>query len=383
MRTQRGAGARRFLLVIVAAGAGLLVGLLTHTVHRGAPSGYHYGALTLLAIGLYGATFGIHREELTAGVRTIVAAVTVGVVVKAAIIGALIAVALGDPRYVILGVVVAQIDPLSVAALTSSSRMTGRAKAILSAWASFDDPITVLLTLYTASVVAGVSPDALGMGSGLAAYLADLGVNVGLAVAALAAWQVLGRRPLPAALAVVPLLAVGVLLNAMLAVALIGLFWRPRSARFEAMVGRCVSVAFVSATVLLGVMLADGSGFADIGAGVLLGSACFGAQVIVGWLLTRRLPIGDRVGIALGQQNGITAIILALLLRPDFPRAVAVVGPAIVVVNLIHMLTNRIWERRLEGLPQRPDRRVHPRPYVPDVGIKVGTVHRWVGEPSR
>ncbi|NUR64455.1 MAG: hypothetical protein HOQ47_01735, partial [Streptomyces sp.] len=56
-------------------------------------------------------------------------------------------------------------------------------------------------------------------------------------------------------------------------------------------------------------------------------------------------PARDRVSLSLSQQNGITAIILALLLEPALPQAVAVIAPAILVVNLLHLGSNALRDR--------------------------------------
>ena len=70
------------------------------------------------------------------------------------------------------------------------------------------------------------------------------------------------------------------------------------------------------------------------------------AQIVVALLLTiPKVWRGDRARLALGQQNGLTAIILALLLEPNFPGTIAVVAPAIIVVNLLHALCNGLYDR--------------------------------------
>jgi hypothetical protein len=79
---------------------------------------------------------------------------------------------------------------------------------------------------------------------------------------------------------------------------------------------------------------------------VVLGVAAYAAQVVVALLLTiPKVWRGDRARLALGQQNGLTAIILALLLEPNFPGTIAVVAPAIIVVNLLHALCNGLYDR--------------------------------------
>jgi hypothetical protein len=152
------------------------------------------------------------------------------------------------------------------------------------------------------------------------------------AVAALAVWQFL-----------------------MLSVALIGLFLRPRP------LGRAlpplVGSALVVATILLGVLLTFG---VDLVSGLALGLAAFGAQVLVGYLLTFGLPARDRTHLAFAQQNGLTAIILALRLDAQYAGIVAAVAPAIVVTNVIYVACNRVLDWRNAGRDQREGRGRRP-----------------------
>jgi hypothetical protein len=101
--------------------------------------------------------------------------------------------------------------------------------------------------------------------------------------------------------------------------------------------------AYGTAALTLGTLLVGGI---DLAAGLILGAAAYGAQIVVGAVLTRKLDRVDRISLALGQQNGVTAIILALSLEPMFPRAVGLVAPAIVTVNCLHFAANTLWARR-------------------------------------
>jgi len=184
-----------WLLAVVVAGAVLAV----FTDLRDVDDAGWYGVLTaaLLAVGLYTSTRGIVLSQARRHVKLIVLAVTVGVFAKAALIGGALVVIFGDPIFWVLGIAVAQIDPLSVAALMRGSPMSQRAKTILAAWASFDDPMTVLLALYVpALIVSPQVPSALGTSGGLADYSLGLGVNLAFAVvvgvAAVAAQVIVG-----------------------------------------------------------------------------------------------------------------------------------------------------------------------------------------------
>ena len=340
----------------VALACGAIVGLLTHPENLSHAAGYQYAAGLLLAIGLYGSTHDIDFAEVKRSLKVVLVAVTVGVLVKASLIATVMVLAFDRPEYLVLGIAVAQIDPLSVAATQKSDRVSPRAKAILSVWAAFDDPMTVLLTLYFSALAVRFGTGSAGDGSVLtdtATVFGDLLLNLGLfaLVAALwwaaAAW--LGRRgprrrpgTRPAVDLVALALVVALILFAaqdmmVLAVALTGLL--VRLGRFGAGLETAVALAFLAASAVLGVVLASGEVF--LREGLVLGASAFAAQLLVTLLISRllvrpRLTWPDLAHLGFGQQNGITAILLALALEPRFPGTVGVVGPAIVTVNLLH-----------------------------------------------
>jgi NhaP-type Na+/H+ or K+/H+ antiporter len=310
---------------------------------------------SLLAVGLYASTYGIELKEARQHVKIIVSAVTVGVVLKAAIIGGSLALIFQDPFFLILGITVAQIDPLSVAGLMKGKRMSAKAKTILASWASFDDPITVVLSLYAPLLVAQITGIELGSITGnsdtsanLVSYIRELGINLALAGGVLAvwllvryyakkayAWVALGLAGIVYVLLAVSL-SLSVVYFMMLGIALIGLFLRPP--KIDKFIDHAIKWALAAAAVLLGLLLIDGI---NMWAGLALGVAAYGAQIVVGFLLTIGLPKKDRWHIAFAQQNGITAIILALLFEPIHPGTVAIVAPAIIVVNGLHALVNK------------------------------------------
>ncbi|MEV4410382.1 hypothetical protein [Catellatospora sp. NPDC049609] len=307
--------------------------------------GYRLGAYALLAIGLYGATYGIDLGRARDDRRVITLAVTVGVGGKALLIGGSLALAWQDPLFLILGVAVAQIDPLSVAALLNDSRMSERARTVLAAWSSFDDPVTVLLAVYASAVAAtafGLGGAAGPGGGTLLWYAADLAGNAALAAACWALWRLAGDRAALRYAILAAALAAAVATGWMLAVAIIGLFARP--AVLEPWIPRLTQVAMFAAATALGALLIDGVSLAR---GITLGVAAYAAQALAAWLLTRGMPRADRWHLAAAQQNGITAIILALTLQIDFDGVVAVVAPAIVTANLLHAGVNHLLDRRL------------------------------------
>ncbi|MFD8227997.1 hypothetical protein ACFV16_28020 [Streptomyces massasporeus] len=357
LRGRTSAGLPRVVVgACVALTGGAVLGLLTHPQNLSHAAGYQYAAGLLLAIGLYGSTHDIDFAEVKRSLKVVLVAVTVGVVVKASLIATVMVLAFDRPEYLVLGIAVAQIDPLSVAATQKSDRVSPRAKAILSVWAAFDDPMTVLLTLYFSALAVRYGAGPAGDGpvvADTATVFVDLLLNLGLfaLVAALwwaaAAW--LGSRgparrtgARPAADVVALALVVALILFAardmmVLAVALTGLF--VRLGRFGAGLQAAVALAFLGASAVLGVVLASGEVF--LREGLVLGASAFAAQLLVTLLISRllvrpRLTWPDLAHLGFGQQNGITAILLALALEPRFPGTVGVVGPAIVTVNLLH-----------------------------------------------
>jgi NhaP-type Na+/H+ or K+/H+ antiporter len=314
---------------------------------------------TLLVAGLYSSTFGISIAEARTHWRLILNAITVGVFLKALIIGSIMALLLQHPVGFVLGIIVAQIDPLSTAALLKGNRMSQKAKTILASWAAFDDPITVIMSLYAPMLVAlmvGTSwapihgtAHAIGVGG----YLTETGVNLLFAAGIFVLWHLLRRYAKAANAVVVVLIALGlyglvvgslsvaVYYFWMLSVAIMGLFMRPP---IESTLTHAVTWALNAAALLLGILLINGI---NIGAGIALGLAAYGAQVIVGLLLARKLAQRDRLHIAFAQQNGITAIILALLFEQYYPGTIAIVAPAIITVNVTHAIANALLDAYL------------------------------------
>jgi hypothetical protein len=360
-----GSAPGRLLVILLLAALGYLTARLAGVRDLSHSGFYLYAATLLLAVGLYGSTHDISPMDARRNARTVIGAVTLGVLGKAVLISAATFLLFRQPVYLVLGVAVAQIDPLSVAAMAGRSAMSDRAKAILAAWASFDDPVTVVLTIYAATfalkVLSGRAGGAYGVSAagGVLGYAANIGANVAFAVVAAAICALIpaarerGRRysavPLRAA-RTQQVLAVGALAGLaaiavwrfwLLGVALIGLFFRP--AVIARWLDRVVRAAFVLATFALGLLLGQGI---DVLHGVTLGAVAFVAQAVVSLAFARDLPTSDRVRLALGQQNGITAIILALLLQPLFPQAIAIVGPAVLAINAANIATNSVWDHR-------------------------------------
>lgn len=351
----------------VAAMAGLALG-------RPAPatsSWYLQASTILLAIGLFASTSSIHLASLAQRLGSLLVAVSVGVLAKAAAISAVMVAVFRVPESLLLGLAVAQIDPLSVSALSRRGSLSARGRSFLAAWASFDDPVTVLLTLSLSAAVLSRTGSA---GGGLSAGLAGGGAggfalrllgNLALAGVLWACWEALrrsrplGRRDSPRArraelvvdsaeiVLLLGALAAAVAWSLLFGLAVSGLFLRPRllqRPRGERAREIVVDIAFYLAVVLLGLTLTRG---VQLVPGVVLGVAAFFAQALVAPAIAWKAERGDRIRLAFAQQNGITAILLGLTLEPAFPGALGTIAPAILVVNVLHLGSKSLLDRLL------------------------------------
>ncbi|MBN1173798.1 MAG: hypothetical protein JXA67_16620 [Micromonosporaceae bacterium] len=341
----------QILRLVLPAMIGLGVASVAGAHNLDGSPGYLLTTSVLLAVGLYGSTFHIDLTEARRDRKTIGLAVTVGVLCKAVLIGGFLALAWWEPLFLVLGVAVAQIDPLAVASIMNHPTMTKRAKSILASWSSFDDPITVIVSVYAAAMVSGLTDagTTLVAGSSSGSYLRDLATNAVFAGTAYLAWRLLRRWPKAEYALLAVLLAGAVWQFAMLGIAIVGLFLRPPIGR---QLTWAVQGAVLAASFLLGLLLLDG---VDLSRGLALGVVAFGAQIVVGFALTRHLPRPDQVHLAFAQQNGITAIILALVLEAQFDGVIAVVAPAILVINLIHWASNTVIDGRIRSAAPRAE----------------------------
>lgn len=316
---------------------------------------YGITASLLLSVGLFMAVAGIDKQEARREWRVVTVAVTIGVLCKYALIFGALYLAIWQWQYAVLAMAMAQIDPLSVAALASDSRMSVRTKTVLAMWASFDDPMTALATPLIVNLTGAALVDTNAHSSfstiyGIAALAASTLVLLyvhykrGLRLS-----EVLTNRRQTAGAAAA--IAVGTSTKLFLAPALAGLIFRPTWLMKH--MDRVANGALCGATLLLGLLLAKG---VDWKGGLLLGVATYCSQIVVSWLVlwtaaklpgagTGRFSRRDAWHLALAQQNGITAIVLALNIEPQIPGAIATISFAIVTVNLLHFAANWCYDR--------------------------------------
>ncbi|HEU4914613.1 MAG TPA: hypothetical protein VFT16_04395 [Candidatus Saccharimonadales bacterium] len=327
-------------------------------------------ASALLCFGLYMAVYGIDKFEARLHWRIVLIAVTVGVLCKYLIIFLAAYMATSNWEYAVLGMSVAQIDPLSVAALQGDPRMNPRTKTVLNMWASFDDPMTALATPFILGLSASFANQAFADGTKWTDALIDLApfalalLVVGLVALRRRMHDMRGTRGLMHKLddsekakgtvaSVVGAISAPLRLYSI--AALIGWFVRPEWLGKGRRAELLTNTALYGATFLLGILLAGG---VDWKGGLVLGAATYASQIIVAWLVmwsasrmgkegsaTRSFSARDTWHLALAQQNGITAIVLALNLEPFIDGAVAAVSLAIVVANLLNFACNWAFDR--------------------------------------
>jgi hypothetical protein len=320
----------------------------------------------LLCIGLYFAVCGIDKTEAREHWRIIAIAITLGVLLKYCIIAGCMLAITRDWRFAVLAMAVTQIDPLSVAAMSGNGRLSSRTQTVLNAWAATDDPMTTILTPVAVAIAAYVSH---GQATTAKTSWQALLVNLlpfaaVLVLVGLVAWRQKFGFTIASSLrkahnheatkntAAVMSLVIGAPTRLFSLPAWVGWVYRPAWTANEKLVSRILSTTLYSATFLLGILLAGSHNF---GSGILLGVVTFCSQGVATWFVLgtaarfggapSAFSLQDKCQLALGQQNGITAILLALVLEPSTPNAVATIGSAIVTINVLNLTCNWAFDR--------------------------------------
>ncbi len=321
---------------------------------RGTP--WHYALL--LGVGILASTFGITKEAITKqGWRLVLWAVTVGVFTKALIIGGLLWGISSDTKYFVMGLLVAQIDPLAVAALSAKSRLSKMGDGILRAWSTLDDPVTVVgaILLFTLQGAFGIY---LGLTfvnvtvDGPASFGQYMLYNIAFVGTVTWCWQYAYRGPFWMKIAFTVLFIAGSVIIAsvwfwMFGLALIGLCMRPKEAKIYDVAQKVLNVLSMVALAVLGVMvihlfLAQEEFSRDIAWGFALGAAAFLSQIIVTVPLTRNRGLSrqDRFYLAFGHQNGITALLLGVS-----TGTIAFIVPAIIMTQMLRLISTVVLDR--------------------------------------
>lgn len=317
---------------------GVGISLLFPNLNFQSVQGYELVLYTLLAIGLYGSVVGIDLKEFASHKSIIFRAVTFGVIIKSVLTGTILWILFQTPYAFLFGIIVAQIDPLSVAHLleNKSSMFSSSGRTILRAWSSFDDPMTVLLALYVFLPLVVMT----GNNFTFENYLFQLGSNLLFAIFLSVVSKQMKTNAAKLILLMVAMI-VAIPLKLMLGIALAGLFLRPVISKLESI----VHIAFILAAVLLGMLfIFDSFG---IYMGIVLGISAYTAQYFVTYLVAPKLHKTDKQFLALAQFNGITSIILALIIAQYIPQTISVITAAVITINLLYYTGNYFLEKKL------------------------------------
>jgi hypothetical protein len=313
----------------------------------------------LLGIGLLAGTFAINMREMTRQDWKLVAwAITAGVAVKAIFVGAVVFGVTGNANAWVIGVNVAQMDPLSANALMDKSSLSPKAKDLLRAWAAGDDPFTVAAVVAMIAAQAGlhinfgIPPEAIGVHDAhtFGVYFVQ---NFAMMATLVFVFKYAYRGSTTARILVIlGLLATTVFVGAqwfwMFGIALTGLFMRPDdkyiSDLIERVLERCSGVAYVAAGCIVGLLVWQNG--IDLWLGLIIGAAAYASQMLVApplmHLLGREFTKADRGLLARAHQNGLTACLLALS-----TGTIASILPAIITTQVLYFLSNKQYERRL------------------------------------
>lgn len=300
--------------------------------------GYTTILFTLLGIGLYGSVYGIEQDEFKKHLSIIIQAISIGVVGKCLFIGTVVWAIFDIPEAFVLAVIVTQIDPLSVAHLVENKThvFSKAGKTILRAWSSFDDPMTVLLCFYIFLPLVMESS-----GQSVTQYLSQITLNILFAGIFYIAAKPFRTNHSVSLILLIIAFVVAVPMELMLGLAVTGLYLRPYIPQMD----RIIYGSFLLATFVLGSLLTISS-FGII-LGLVIGTTAFLSQIVAAQFLARRINQVDRMFLSLAQYNGITSIILALIVELEIPGTVTVIGVALITINILYFTSNALYERRL------------------------------------
>ena len=316
-----------FFQMVLLVGVGFSISFNVDMIPYQSTEYYNYLLYTLLAIGLYSSVYGIDLENAKTHKYLILNVVTIGVILKIVIIGGILYLLLGTLDAFIYAVIVAQIDPLSVSALTSKKTgvLSKNAKNILLAWASFDDPITVIVSILIASYI--LSIDGINQFSNAYIFLG----NFILPALIYLIYRVIRLNNLSQLLLLGIVFGVCIYFGLMLSIAIVAIFLRPK---FTIDIDYVVQFAYIVALILLGTYLTGGFSFI---LGFSLAFSAILSQALVSLFFTKKLSKCDSIYLSFAQQNGITAVILSLLFEPYFPGVITITAFAIIVINAMHI----------------------------------------------
>jgi len=317
---------------------GLLVGNFLTVSPRDAAGGvFHFVVGCALGIGLYGSVYGIDIKILKNNLSTVLSAITVGVILKILVISALLSPFLGFSFSVLIATIIAQIDPLSTAAITDNNKITIDGKTIIRAWSSFDDPVTIIVAIWIAMFLYSENHGEMNF------FWYDISIsfllNIILSAVIWLIYKMSSRSFAFDCLLLGITFIVGIFFELFLAIAIIGLFLRPR---IEKVVDNAVLFSLFFVSFLMGIILAEES---SIYLGVAVGVFTVVSQIIAAIFLTRRLSYMDRVKLSIAHQSGVTAISLTLYFAQYNSHLLGIIAVAIITINILYLINNYVVDR--------------------------------------
>jgi NhaP-type Na+/H+ or K+/H+ antiporter len=297
---------------------------------------------TLLSIGLYASVIGIDTRKLRELSKTVTVVLLFGVPLKILLPGAILTFLSPWSSGIsfLCSTVIAQIDPISTSKIIRNRRMTKKSETILRVWSSFDDPITVLFAFYIFLPIALNNPFA------LSAYFFQIFRDILLCLVLYIVHKHLvtnsSTREVKSILFASVVFGLGITLNTLLLPAIAGLFFRPFTERQLASVTNTI---FFITVVFTGSLAANYildwySGF------ILAFSMFFIGQPITSFLFVRD-SMSSRVRVMLGHQNGMTALLLTLVIQSASLQLTSVFSitlSSVIWIMLFYFSSNYIFD---------------------------------------
>ncbi len=339
------------IIFLILTFSGYIIGSLTGF---NAISHTHFSTFSTiaLALGLYVAVSGIDLPSLGKYKKTAWFIITAGVPLQIFVTGFLMWVIYPHPVSLLVAVAIDQIDPLSVTTLLNNKAgMSKEAKTLLRVWASFDDPVTVLVGfVFLIPIVTGVAMES------TSTYLIGLIMNV---IPALGIWWAYKKEYLKNWNVQFMLLVLGlvyaVATQAFLFAAIMGLFIRPFA---EEHLSKIISVLYYSILIIVGAGLVHYG--IDIRLGFLLALVEFFVVQPLSALTMVKGTTNDIFRLAFAQQNGLTTILMGLAFQTMGFNVLPILLPAIVVINILNLSINGYysWKESQGELVTKADPRI-------------------------
>lgn len=302
-----------------------------------------------LTFGLYTAVAGIDLPALGRYKNTAIFIITAGVPLQIALIAGFMWLIYPHPVSILVAVAIDQIDPLSVSTLLNNKLgMSKEAKALLRVWASFDDPVTVLVGF------AFLVPAITGVISGsMSSYLVSLLLNIVPAIVLY--WfskQKFFTRPVSFVLLGL-VFAFTVWQQTYLLAALCGLFIRPLK---NNLMEKVTEYLYYVVIVVVGAAVVDYG--VDLRLGALLALGEFFIVQPLSALLLVKGTTNDIFRLAFAQQNGLTTILMGLVFQVMGFNVLPILLPAILIINTLNLSINALysWKESHGQLVTKPDK---------------------------